>query len=188
MAAQVPGVKLGTQGPLPLFCSFVRSLDSGWGGPTAVLSPTSCLGLLPGTPAPHKGAQPSFTNSEPAPSLGLPGHSLGPASSLAGCPCSYHVLSGMRVTWMGSCRCLGTLCRLFTTHTAPRPNRCCRNACWSVIDRCLLVWVPRGLWLSSSPCFQCLALSPVQSSLQCVLSEWAGSEFVYQGETLTSFP
>ena len=51
MAAQVPGVKLGTQGPLPLFCSFVRSLDSSWSGPAAVLSATSCLGLFPGTPA-----------------------------------------------------------------------------------------------------------------------------------------
>lgn len=60
MAAQVPGVKLGTQGPLPLFCSFVRSLDSSWSGPTAVLSPTSCLELFPGTPAlPHPPREPS---------------------------------------------------------------------------------------------------------------------------------
>lgn len=141
----------------------------------------SCL--APQHHHPPKGAQPSFTNSVPAPLLGLPGHhSLGPASSLAGCPCFYHVLSGMRVTWVVSCRCLGTLCHLFMTHTAPRPNRCCRNACWSVIDRCLLVWVPRGLWLSSSPYFQCLALSPVQSSLKRVLSEQAGSEFVYRGK------
>lgn len=140
-------------------------------------------------PHPRKGAQPSFTSSVPAPSSGLPGrHSLGPASSLPGCPCSYHMLSGMRVTWVVSYRCLGALCHLFMAHTAPRPSRCYRNVCSSVIDRCLLVWVPCGLWLSSSPCFQCLALSPIQSSLKCVLSEQAGNEFVYQGKTLTYSP
>ena len=52
MAAQFPGVKLGTQGTLPLFCSFVWPLDSSWSGLTAVLSPTSCLELFPGTLAP----------------------------------------------------------------------------------------------------------------------------------------
>lgn len=64
MAAQVPGVKLGTQGPLPLFCSFVRSLDSGWGGPTAVLSPTSCLGsCLAPQPPTREPSHPSLIQS-----------------------------------------------------------------------------------------------------------------------------
>ena len=51
MAAHVSRVKLGIQGPLPLLCSFVRSLDSSWGGPAAVLSH-----LLPGALPWHPGS------------------------------------------------------------------------------------------------------------------------------------
>lgn len=123
-------------------------------------------------PSPTPQGSPAILYQLSACSFIGPSWSLLPGTcSLPGCPCSYHMLSGMTVTWVVSYRCLGTLCHLFMAHTAPRPSRCHRNACWSVIDTCLLVWVPRGLWLSSSPCFQCLALSPVQSSLKRVLSE-----------------
>lgn len=102
MAAQFPGVKLGTQGTLPLFCSFVRPLDSSWSGLTAVLSPTSCLELFPGTLAPQtpQGSPAILYQLSACSFIGPSWSPLPGTCSLPGCPCSYHMFSGMRVTWV----------------------------------------------------------------------------------------